>query len=76
MVVAVGALGVAIPYALEFGALRRVGVRTYGILLSLDPAVAAIAGLVLLGQRLALPELLGIALVMTASAGAVGTSGA
>jgi inner membrane transporter RhtA len=70
-VAAVGILGIAIPYALEFSALRRVGVKTYGILLSLDPAVAALAGLLLLGQRLETAELLGIALVMAASAGVI-----
>ncbi len=72
-VAAVGILGIAIPYALEFSALRRVGVRTYGILLSLDPAVAALAGLLLLGQRLETAEVIGIALVMSASLGVIAT---
>jgi inner membrane transporter RhtA len=71
VVSAVGMLGIALPYALEFDALRRVGVKTYSILLSLDPAVAGLAGLVLLGQHLSPPELFGIALVMGASVGAV-----
>jgi inner membrane transporter RhtA len=71
LVAAVGVLGIALPYALEFDALRRVGVKTYSILLSLDPAVAGLAGLVLLGQHLSPFELLGIALVMGASVGAV-----
>jgi inner membrane transporter RhtA len=48
-----------------------VGVKTYSILLSLDPAVAGLAGLVLLGQHLSPFELFGIALVMAASVGAV-----
>jgi inner membrane transporter RhtA len=69
----VGILGIAIPYALEFNALRRVGVKTYSILLSLDPAIAGLAGLLLLGQHLDLGELLGIGLVMAAGAGAVAT---
>jgi inner membrane transporter RhtA len=68
---AVGALGVAAPYALFFAALRRVGARTYGVLLSLDPAVAALIGLVLLGQGVGLSVLVGIALVVLASVGAV-----
>jgi inner membrane transporter RhtA len=72
-VAAVGILGIAIPYALEFSALRRVGVKTYGILLSLDPAVAALAGLLLLGQHLQAAELIGIALVMSASVGVIAT---
>lgn len=73
IVAAVGVLGIGLPYALEFNALRRMGVKTYSILLSLDPAVAGLAGLLLLGQHLSSPELLGIALVMAASAGAVTT---
>ena len=72
-VTAVGILGIAIPYALEFSALRRVGVKTYGILLSLDPVVAALAGLLLLGQRLETAEVIGIALVMSASVGVIAT---
>jgi inner membrane transporter RhtA len=70
IVAVVGVLGIAIPYALEFTALRRVGVKTYGILLSLDPAVAGLAGLLLLGQRLDTAEMIGMALVMAASIGA------
>jgi inner membrane transporter RhtA len=71
IVAAVGLLGIGLPYALEFNALRRVGVKTYSILLSLDPAIAGLAGLLLLGQHLTPPEVLGIGLVMAASAGAV-----
>jgi inner membrane transporter RhtA len=70
-VAVVGVLGVAIPYALEFSALRRIGTKTYSILLSLDPAIAGLAGLLLLGQHLQPTEILGVALVMVASAGAV-----
>jgi inner membrane transporter RhtA len=71
IVAAVGLLGIALPYALEFDALRRVGVKTYSILLSIDPAIAGLAGLVLLGQHLSPSEIVGIALVMAASMGAV-----
>jgi inner membrane transporter RhtA len=73
IVAAVGVLGIGLPYALEFSALRRVGVKSYSILLSLDPAIAGLAGLLLLGQHLDPPELLGIGLVMAASAGALAT---
>jgi inner membrane transporter RhtA len=68
---AVGVLGIALPYALELNALRRVPAKTFGVLLSLDPAVAGLAGLLLLGQHLSLAELLGMALVIAASCGAV-----
>jgi inner membrane transporter RhtA len=70
IVAVVGVLGIAIPYGLELDALRRIGVKTYSILLSLDPAVAGLAGLLVLGQRLDTAEMIGMALVMAASAGA------
>jgi len=70
-VLVIGLLGIAVPYGLEFSALRRLGVRTYSILLSLDPAIAGLAGLLLLGQRLSLAEVIGIGLVIAASMGAI-----
>jgi inner membrane transporter RhtA len=73
VVAAVGVLGIAIPYALEFSALRRVGTRTYSILLSLDPAIAALAGLLFLGQQLDASGMLGMALVIGAGSGSVAT---
>lgn len=72
-VAAVGVLGVAVPYVLFFAALRRVGKKTYGVLLSLDPAVAAFVGLAFLGQSIGTAGLIGIGLVMAASAGVVST---
>ena len=57
-----------LPYSLELIALRRLSARVFGVLLSLEPAVAALAGLVVLGQRLTRPQLLGLACVMAASA--------
>lgn len=57
-----------LPYSLELLALRRLTASVFGILLSLEPAVAALAGLLLLGQRLAPLQLLGMALVVLASA--------
>jgi inner membrane transporter RhtA len=74
VVAAVGVLAIAFPYALEFNVLRRIGAKTYSILLSLDPAIAALVGLILLDQRLNLAEFCGIGLVVAASAGAVATS--
>jgi inner membrane transporter RhtA len=59
-----------IPYSLELEALRRLPARVFGILMSLEPAVAALAGLVVLGQSLSVREWLAIALVIAASAGA------
>ncbi len=57
-----------LPYSLELLALRRLAANVFGILLSLEPAVAALAGLIVLGQRLALLQVVGLALVVLASA--------
>jgi inner membrane transporter RhtA len=66
---AVGVLSSAIPYSLETEALRRIPAHVFGVLMSMEPAVAALAGFVVLGQDLGLRELLAIALVVAASAG-------
>jgi len=59
-----------IPYSLELDALRRIPARVFGVLMSLEPGVAALAGFVVLGQALGATDLLAIALVVAASAGA------
>lgn len=66
---AVAVLSSALPYTLELTALRRVSARTYGVLASLDPAVAAGAGLALLGQGLTPLEGAALALVVAANLG-------
>jgi len=71
---AVAILSSTIPYALELIALRRLPAAAFAILMSLAPATAAIAGYVILGQELSWLELVGIALVITASIGAVRAS--
>ncbi len=58
-----------IPYSLELESLRRIPARVFGVLMSLEPAVAALAGFVILGQALGAVDLLAIALVVAASAG-------
>lgn len=68
---AVALLSSAVPYSLEMAALRRVPAATFSMLLSLMPAIAALAGFAVLGQRLGGWQLLGIVLVVLASAGAV-----
>jgi inner membrane transporter RhtA len=73
VIAAVAGLGVAVPYTLEYVALRFVPVKTFGVLLSLDPAIALIAGALWLGQTLAASEALGVGLVVVASAGVVAT---
>ena len=63
----IAALSSVLPYSLELIALRRLAAHVFGILLSLEPAVAALAGLFVLGQQLSLPQLLGMACVVAAS---------
>lgn len=63
-----------IPYSLELESLRRIPPRVFGVLMSLEPAVAALAGFVVLGQALGGTDLLAIALVVAASAGATASS--
>jgi inner membrane transporter RhtA len=65
---AVAMLASVVPYSLELLALRRLDPRVFGVLLSLEPALAALAGLVLLGQVLEPSQVAGIALVVVASA--------
>jgi inner membrane transporter RhtA len=69
--VAVAILNVAVPYGLEIEALRRLRAATFGILLSLEPAIAAAVGLAALHQRPTAAEASGVLLVVAASAGAV-----
>ncbi|MGE3958146.1 MAG: EamA family transporter [Vicinamibacterales bacterium] len=70
--VGVAILSSAVPYTLEMVALRRLTAKTYGTLMSLEPALAALAGLALLGERLSATQWSGIAAVMIASVGTLG----
>lgn len=65
----VALLSSVVPYALELTALRTLAGRVFGVLMSLEPAVAACAGLVLLGERISAVQWLAIALVIAASVG-------
>ncbi|HEY0534004.1 MAG TPA: EamA family transporter [Actinoplanes sp.] len=65
----VALLSSVISYGLEINALRRIPTRVFGILMSLEPAAAAIAGLLLLGQRLPTVGVVALVLVTLASAG-------
>jgi inner membrane transporter RhtA len=67
---AVGMLSSAIPYSFELEALRRIATRVFGVLMSLEPAMAALAGFLVLSQSLSTREGVGIALVIAASVGA------
>ncbi|MFI6473950.1 EamA family transporter [Streptomyces sp. NPDC050516] len=70
---AVAVLSSVLPYTLELLALRRLPASTFAILMSLEPAIAATAGFLVLGQALSWPQALAIALVIGASMGAVRT---
>ena len=63
----IAVLSSVLPYSLELIALRRLAAHVFGILLSLEPAVAALAGLLVLGQRLSGSQLVGMACVVSAS---------
>ena len=67
---AVAMLSSAIPYSCEVEALRRIATHVFGVLMSLEPAMAAIAGFLILGQGLSARALAGITLVVVASIGA------
>lgn len=71
---AVAVMSSVIPYSFELEALRTLPNAVFGVLMSLEPAVAALAGFLVLGQALAGSELAAIAMVMAASAGAALTA--
>jgi inner membrane transporter RhtA len=70
----IAVLSSVLPYSLELLALRRLSSRVFGVLLSLEPAMAALAGLLVLHQRLTGLQLAGMALVVAASVVVMGTS--
>lgn len=70
----VAVLSSTIPYALELMALRRLAASVFAVMMSLAPAVAALAGFLLLGQHLTVLEIAGIACVILASIGAIRAS--
>jgi inner membrane transporter RhtA len=71
---AVALLSTVLPYGAEIEALRRIPPAPFGVLMSLEPAVAALIGFVGLGQGLSAAEIAGIALVVVASIGAIRTA--
>jgi len=66
----VALLASAIPYTLEIRALKTLQPSTFGVVLALEPAAAALAGAILLGQHLGVVSLCGMAVVITAGVGA------
>ena len=73
MFITLGALALlssAIPFLLEMNALKQLPASTFSILMSMEPAVAAVSALIFLGEYLRFTEWLAIVLVISASAGA------
>lgn len=68
--IAMAVLSSALPFTLEMKALRMLPGRTFSVLMSLEPAIAALCGLVLLGEQLTRPQWVAVCLVVIASAGA------
>lgn len=66
---AVASMTSALPYSLEMVALRRLDRKTFGVLMSLEPVIAALAAFALLGERLSAVQWFAIGCVMAASAG-------
>jgi inner membrane transporter RhtA len=67
---AVAVLSAALPWSLELEALRRLPAHVFGVLMSLEPAIGALVGFVVLGERIGTRAVVAIALVVVASAGA------
>jgi inner membrane transporter RhtA len=69
----VAVLSSALPYSLEMFAMPRIPTRTFGVLMSLNPALGALSGLVFLGEHLTLIQWTAIASIVVASAGSAAT---
>ncbi len=66
---AVAILSSALPYSLEMYALKRLRTHTFGVLMSVEPAMGALSGLVFLSEDLRILQWTGIGLIMVASIG-------
>ena len=74
---AAGVLSSTIPYILETEALRRMPARIFSVMMSLEPAAAAVIGLIVLGQLLSIREAVAVAMVVVAGIGVTrGSDGA
>jgi inner membrane transporter RhtA len=73
MAIGVAVLSSALPYSLEMFAMPRIATRTFGVLMSLNPALGALSGLIFLGESLSLIQWMAIASIVAASAGSAAT---
>lgn len=74
LAVVLGIFSSALPYALEIHALKNLPAQTFGILMSMEPALAALSGLIFLHEALTLGQWLALACIIAASLGATLTS--
>ena len=72
--IAVAVLSSALPYSLEMFALPRIATKTFGVLMSLEPALAALSGMLFLGESLSLIQWAAVVCIMVASGGSAATS--
>ncbi len=72
--IAVAVLSSALPYSLEMFALPRIPTKTFGVLMSLDPALAAFSGMLFLGESLTPIQWIAVICIMVASGGSAATS--
>jgi inner membrane transporter RhtA len=70
-----GVMATLIPFSLEAIALRTLPMATFGLLLAFEPAVAALAGVVIRGESLSVQQVIGIGLIIVAAAGSLGPRG-
>ncbi len=69
MAILVGLLSSALPYSLEMYSLKRIPAKTFGVLMSMEPAIASLAGLMILGEKLTGQQVIAIFFIMTACLG-------
>ena len=65
----VALLSTTLPFTFEFEALKRLSNRAYGVIVSVEPGVAALIGAVLLGERIGIQGLIAVACVIVAAIG-------
>ena len=73
--VAAGVMATLIPFTLEAIALRTLSMATFGLLLAFEPAVAALAGIIIRNDSLTAQQIIGIALIIVAGVGSIGPRG-
>ncbi len=71
----VALLSTTLPFTFEFEALKRLSNRAYGVIVSVEPAVATLIGALLLGERIGVQGIVAVACVVVAAIGITVTDG-